>query len=348
MTTPRLGSFAVLAPVPHPTTNFAPVWLVDALGYAAAEGLDFRIKLVGTPKSAADGVLGGLGDTTFINIVFTLLARDRGEPLRPYFGFVRTQNRSFSVPRDSAITSLAELRGKTIGLHYDDPELFEFACAGLRGAGIDPATEVTFTTLPGTPLDAPRMAAAIREGKVDAVWQLDVLAGFMAAEGVPLRLLSSPLMDPLTPSSSFNALDASLERRPEAFGAFGRALAKATLFALTSPEAAIALLWRRYPDGAPRPGEDRDRAFQRELAALTVRLKGHRIDAAPVPKWGAITEGEMAAWQDFLLRTGAIKTRRPPRAYFSDALVDAFNDFDAEAVVAEARGFRLAREETSR
>jgi hypothetical protein len=37
-------------------------------------------------------------------------------------------------------------------------------------------------------LDAERIAAAIRAGEVDAVWQLDVLAGFMAAEGVPLRL----------------------------------------------------------------------------------------------------------------------------------------------------------------
>jgi NitT/TauT family transport system substrate-binding protein len=287
-------------------------------------------------------VIGGRGDMTFINIVFTLLARDRGETFRPFYAFVRTQNRSFSVKRESPIKSLAELRGKTIGLHYDDPELFEFACAALRGAGLDPTRDVAFRTLPGTPLDASRMAAAIREGEVDAVWQLDVLAGFMVAEGVPLRLLASPLIDPLTPSSSFNACDASLARRPEAFGAFGRALAKATLFALTNPEAAIRLMWQRYPDSAPRPGEDRDHVFRRELAALRVRLKGHRIDDAPVPKWGAITEREIAAWQDFLIKTGAIKTRRPPHAYYSDALVAAYNEFDPAPVVAAARNFSLA------
>ncbi len=344
----RSETFTVLAPVPHATTNFAPVWLVDALGYAAAEGIDYRVELAGTPKNAADGVERGLGDTTFINVVFTLLARDRGVPLRPYSGFVRTQNRSFSVPEASPIRSIAELRGKTIGLHYDDPELFEFARAGLRAAGVDPEKDVTFRTLPGTPLDAPRMAAAIRAREVDAIWQLDVLAGFMAAEGEPLRLLPSALMDSLTPSSSFNALDESLERRAAVFGAFGRALAKATLFALTNPDAAIRLVWERYPEAAPPPGDDRQRAYRRELAALAVRLEGHRIDAAPVRRWGAISAAEMAAWQDFLLRNGALKTRRPPQAYYSDGLVDAFNEFDADAVVAEARGFPAAEREDSR
>src|SRR5258706_15848526 len=127
MAASNLGSLSVLAPVPHATTNFAPIWLVEALGYAAAEGLDLRIELVGTPKDAADGVIAGRGDITFINIVFTLLARDRGEPFCPFYAFVRTQNRAFSVPEASPIRALTELRGKTIGLHYDDPELFEFA-----------------------------------------------------------------------------------------------------------------------------------------------------------------------------------------------------------------------------
>jgi NitT/TauT family transport system substrate-binding protein len=341
-TSSPLGRLTVLAPVPHPTTNFAPVWLVDALGYAEAEGLDLRIELVGTPKHAADGVIAGRGDLTFINIVFALLARDRGASFCPFYAFVRTQNRSFTVPHDSAIRTLGDLRGKTVGLYYDDPELFDFACATLRGAGLDPTQDVRFTPLPGTPLDAPRMAAAVRDGEVDAIWQLDVLTGFMAGEGVTVRALPSTLIDPLTPSSCFNALDRSLTDRPAAFGAFGRALAKATLFALTNPAAAIELMWQRYPSAAPRSGEDRERARRRELAALEVRVEGHRIERAPSPRWGAITVPEIAAWQDFLLATGAIRQRRVPQAYFSDALVDAFNDFDQQPVIAAARAFPVA------
>jgi NitT/TauT family transport system substrate-binding protein len=341
MSKTSLGRIVVSAPVPQPTTNFAPIWLMDALGYAADEGLDLRIELTGTPKDAADAVISGSADLTFINIVFTLLARDRGVPLRPFYGFVRAQNRSFSVPRGSTIHSLADLRGKTIGLYYNDPELFEFACAALRGAGIDPQSDVTFVLLPGTPLDAERMAAAVRDNEVQAVWQLDVFAGFMAGEGVPMRLLPAPALDRLTPSSCLNALDANLAARPAAFAALGRSLAKATLFTLTNPAAAVQIMWDRYPGAAPQSAAKRKQAFKRELAALEVRVANQRIDQAPGAQWGAITEAEMAAWQEFLLETRAITTRRAPSDYYSDAFVATYNDFDPAPVIAAARDFKL-------
>jgi hypothetical protein len=44
----------------------------------------------------------------------------------------------------------------------------------------------------------------------------------------------------------------------------------------------------------------------------------------------------MAAWQDFLLDTRAIETRRDPLVYFSDALVEEFNAFDPDPIVAKA------------
>jgi NitT/TauT family transport system substrate-binding protein len=339
MSNAPLGEMKVLAPVPHPTTNFSPIWIMEVLGYASEEGLDLSIELVGTPKNAAEGVISGRGDTTFINVVFTLLARDRGVPFRPYYAFVRSQNRAFSVPKVSLIRTLGDLRGSVIGLHYDDPELFEFARAALIGAGVNPDRDVTFKTLPGTPLDAPRMAAAIRDNQVQAIWQLDVLAGLMEAEGVSLRLLPSALIDPLTPSSCFNALDDRLQSRPDAYGAFGRALAKSTLFCLTNPKKAIELIWETYPGAAPKPGRDRENTFRGELAALKVRLAGHRVDSAPDPRWGAITKLEMTTWQDFLLLTDAIHLKRDPSIYFSNELVEAFNAFDQDAVVARARAF---------
>jgi NitT/TauT family transport system substrate-binding protein len=242
------------------------------------------------------------------------------------------------VPAGSAIRSLSDLRGKVVGLHYNDPELFDFACAALRGAGVDPLVEVSFRPLDGSPLDSTRMARSVRDGDVDAVWQLDVLTGFLAAEGVPTRLLPASAINRLTPSSSFMALDRTLAAKPEAFGALGRALAKATAFALENPAAAIHTIWRAYPDSAPAP-EQAEAAFRGELAALTVRLAGHRIETGTVPLWGAISERDIDAWQDFLLETKAIGTRRPARAWFSDALVGAFNAFDPEPIVTAARGW---------
>jgi len=343
---PAREKLTILIPAPRLSTVFAPIWLAEALGYTAQEGLEveFDIARSGSPKQAVEGVIAGHGDMTFVNIVFPLMARDRGVPLRVFYGFVRKQNRSFTVPHDSDLRTVADLRGKVIGLHFDDPELFAFAKAVLIDQGVDPQRDVSFKPLPGSPLDATRMAAALRSREVDAVWQLDILSGLMAAEGVPLRHLPSPTIDCLTPSSSMCALETSLEARPNVFGAFGRAVAKATVFALANPAAAILAVWDRFPAAGPRAGEDRARVFRGELAALRVRLEGHALENEPNTRWGAIRESEIVAWQNFLLRTNAIRRARPPTDYYSDALVPDFNRFDPGPVIAQAESFPVAKD----
>jgi 16S rRNA (cytosine1402-N4)-methyltransferase len=62
---------------------------------------------------------------------------------------------------------------------------------------------------------------------------------------------------------------------------------------------------------------------------------------------GGITAGEFAKWQDILLRSGGIKTRMDPREYFTDELVEGFNQFDANAIVDQARADAVSVAATS-
>src|SRR5581483_3979510 len=109
---------------------------------------------------------------------------------------------------------------------------------------------------PGSPLDEGRMLAAVRDGAVQAIWQIDLNYGLFATGGVPLRRLPAPAIDRLTPAACLYARDDLLQRRPEAFAALGRAVAKGTLFAMTNPEATIRLLWRDVPEARPKPDEE--------------------------------------------------------------------------------------------
>lgn len=330
-------TLTVLVPAPRLLTGFAPIWLVKILGYDQTEGLTVRFDLAasGSPTSAAAGVVAGRGDMTFVNIVFALLALHRNVPLLPFYAYVRKQNRSFAVPDDSPIRTLDDLKGRTIGLHFDDPELTAFARAVLAEAGLDVGRDVTLVPLPGGPLDVARMARALREGVVDAVWQLDIFTGLMAAEGLALRHLPASI-DRLSPSSTLMATRQALVEQSEMFGALGRAVAKATVFAMNDPEAAIRLVWRAFPESAPAPDKV-EQALRQELAALKVRLAGQSVDDQRAPAWGKITETEIEAWLSFLRRSGAISSCLAARDCFHDALVPAFNDFDMEAVRAEAR-----------
>ncbi len=332
-----LGSLKVLAPVPYVPAGYAPVLMAQSLGYAAKEGLDLKVVAAGSPRQSIAGALAGEG-VGFVNMVFNFLVRDRGQPFRSFFSVARKQNRSFAVPLESPIARLADLKGKVIGLHF--PDLLDFANAALAGEGLDPQCHVRFVPLPGWPFDEERMVAAVRSGEVQAVWQLDINYGLFSVAGLPLRRLPAPAIDGLTPAACLYGRDDLIRARPEAYAALGRAVAKGTLFAMTNPEATVQLLWRDVPEARPAAG-DEARVMRRDLAILKDRLALSGIAEAPDPRWGAVTRGEVEIWQDFMLRTKAIATRRDPEEYFTAALVDRYNGFDAEAVVAEARAFRL-------
>lgn len=332
-----LGTLKILVPTPHIPAGYSPALMAQALGYAADEGLDLQVVAAGRPHLSIDGAVRGEG-IAFVNMVFNFLIRDQGRPFRSFYSVARKQNRSFAVPVDSPIKSLADLKGKVIGLHY--PDLLEFAYAALAGEGVD-KTDVTFIPLPGSPLDEEKMVNCVRANEVQAIWQIDHNYGLFAAEGVPLRQLPAPAIDRLTPSACFYANDDLLKSRPEAFAALGRAVSKATVFAGINPEAVVRILWREVPEGRPAPGQE-ERVMRRDVAILKHRLRLCEFNDAADPRWGAITLPEIERWQKFMLETKAIKNRIDPADYFTNKLVAEYNKFDTAAVITQARDFKVS------
>jgi NitT/TauT family transport system substrate-binding protein len=331
-----LGTLKILVPTPHIPSGYSPALMAKSLGYAADEGLDLQVVAIGRPLMSVEGAVKGEG-IAFVNMVFNFLIRDQGLPLRSFYSVARKQNRSFAVPLDSPIKGLADLKGKVIGLHY--PDLLEFAYAALAGEGVQ-KDEVKFIPLPGTPLDEKKMVKCVRDNEVQAIWQIDHNYGLFAAEDLPLRQLSAPMIDRLTPSACFYANDELLKSRPEAFAVLGRAVSKATVFAVENPEAVVRLLWRDVPEARPAPG-DEQRIMRRDLAILKHRLSLCCFDDAADPRWGAITLPEIDRWQNFMIETKAIKKRRDPQDYFLNDLVGEYNNFSGAAVVEQARNFKV-------
>ena len=324
----------MLVPLPHIWPGYAPIALVSALGYDRAEGIELRNTAVGSPTKALAGVVDGSGDMTFINTAFGFVACDKGAPFHMFYAFARRMNRSFAALADGPIRKITELKGARVALHFAD--LLYFARAALIDEGLDPERDVKFVEWRGPLDEAEEMIAAMRAGEIQAIWQLDLVYGLFAAAGAPLRRLPARTLDRLTPSASVYAHARTVAERPSLLGAYGRALAKATLFTMTNPEAAIRLVWRQVPETRPKPGEE-ERYLKRDLSVLQSRLENSRPEDAPDKRWGAITKGEIAAWQEFMLSSKAIRTRRDPSAYFTGSLVEEFNAFDPRAVIAEAK-----------
>lgn len=330
----ELEPLTLLSPLPYSTAGFAPVVLMNELGFDREEGLDVTVRDMGVPGNAWRALLGREGDATFINSIFTFLARDKGLDMRIFGCYARYQNRSFVVPEDSRIESVEELKGATLGLFSLDHE--EFANATLRLHGIDPERDVRFINYrTTTSFDADKMAAALARGEIKAIWLLDIMYGHLEVEGVKVRRLPGGIVDRLTPASSLCTNDEVLAKRPAALAALARALTKATVFANANPEAAIRLVWKHEPRNRPGPGEEA-RALRRDRIGLETRLRNHGIGNGSRPL--AVVDGsEIEAWQGFLFDTRAISRRQPVETYFTPDLAAQANAFDAAALAARAR-----------
>jgi NitT/TauT family transport system substrate-binding protein len=326
----------LLSPLPYTTAGFAPIVLMKELGFDREEGIDVTVRDLGVPGNAWRALLDREGDATFINTIFTFLARDKGLDMRVFACYARYQNRSFVVPVDSPVRSVEELKGATLGLFSLDHE--EFAAATLRAHGIDPDRDVRFINYRTTQsFDADKMAAALKAGEIKAIWLLDIMYGHLEVEGVKVRRLPSGTIDKLTPASSLCTNDEVLARKPQALAGLARAITRATVFAHANPEAAIQTVWKHQPRNAPLPG-DEERALRRDRIGLQTRLANHGVGDKERPL-AVVEASEIEAWRDFLVETKAISRGLPLDDYYTASLTEHANDFDASDLARRARSF---------
>jgi NitT/TauT family transport system substrate-binding protein len=309
----------------------------SALGYDRDEGLEFEMYYGDEPGATARALCAGACDVASLNTTVGLLGRDEGLPMVAFYSKARRTHRWFAVVPDNPVQSLPNLKGKRIACDFD--HLRPLAEAALAEEGVAPGS---FTWVPwrGSGMYAGGMVEPLRRGEVDAVFLIDWNDGDFIAEGLKLRRLPSKGLDRIQLSSCLWTSEAYLREHGDAVAATGRALAKATVFALENPEAAVRLMWQHAAETRPAAAEQ-NRILLRDLEIMKARLSCFSLDLAEKKStWGFIDAREISAWQDFLIASKAVRQRPPPERFYTDKFVDRFNDFDADAVRAQARGFR--------
>jgi ABC-type nitrate/sulfonate/bicarbonate transport system substrate-binding protein len=310
--------------------GYAPMALLSAMDFAAQEGVTVSWDFSDGPLEAIDHVAANEAQVTFINSVFGYIKRAQGKPVKPFYGWVNGQNRSFAVPVDSPITSISELKGKVIGTDYSD--LVNLAAPSIRSEGVafeDVEFRSGFLPVPGM-ATAPESLEAIRNGEVDALWVLDLHYGVSEAEGIPLRRLPAPaVLDDLTPAACLYTNEEFAASSPEVLKAFSRAVARSTAFCLDHPEEAIRAVWEHFPNATPAPGTE-DETLARDLASLSAR-RDNQVLRGDDAYWGKITVEEVDRWQDFLFTNGLVDSKVDSETYFAKDVVESLKGFDPRA-----------------
>ncbi len=315
-----------------PYAYFAPA---IALGYDRAEGLELGIFAGGEPGATARGLVAGACDIACLNTIVGFLGRANDDlPMVAIGSKARRAHRYFAVPSDSPIATLADLRGKRVACDF--PHIQPLAEAALAEEGVPPGS---FRWLPwhgsGMAIDA--MVEPLGRGAVDALFIMDWTDGDAAARGLALRHLRSALFERIRVSSCYWTSAARLAADPEALAGALRAIQKSLVFAFENPGATVRLMWQTFPGTRPAAGGEAG-AFAHQLAILTACLEPMRIAADdPDPRWCAMPAAEMAAWHDFLRRSGALRDTLDLAQLFTSALVARANDFDPAPIRAAAR-----------
>src|SRR2546427_7200585 len=256
------------------------------LGYWKAEGLDVEV-------TTLEGSTAGLQQLAAGNIQFAtvgpevaLIAREKGVKVKSFYVVSGVTIFRVVVPRESSVQSVADLRGKTIGVSAMASGAVPVARALLASGGLDPDKDVKWIAV-GTGAPA---AVALNGKSVDAMalWG-DFQAG-LENRGLQFREITAPFMKDLL-GQVVIARDDFLAEHPAVAVAFARGLAKATLFGLSNPEAAVRLHWKMYPQSPPAGGGGA-RLPQDANPVVKPRLRTQRIDNREDKRWGASTDAQ--------------------------------------------------------
>lgn len=312
----------------------APFAIATKMGWFEKAGI--KIELVPLPGSGDCTKLVATGEIPFAlpSVEPVLVIRPQGADVKMYYTAYQGNIYGIAVPEASPIKTVADLKGKKIGVIGMGSAGAIVARALVTDAGMDPTKDVSIVVAG----EGGQTAALVANGSVDALSQFDTQYALVQNAGVKLRLLEHPGLGQF-PSNGFIALGETLKTKRKQAIAVAQGYAMGTSFAMTNPEAAIRILWEVYPQ-TKATGKDEATAMRDDIATLMARARNWDYARVGAKRWGDNVEANYTPFVDWLLKNGVIKQKLPFTEYVANDLLDDINAFDGAAVVAAAKDWK--------
>jgi len=312
------------------------------MGFWKQEGLDVELKFARGSALGAQLVLTNQAEVVHAGTSVGLMAPvAKGAKLKAFYNMITQNFQMPAVPADSPIKSLADLKGKKLGVIGQATATIPIVKAVLADAGLNPDTDVTFIDVG---YGAQAAAALWVTKQVDALAMYDSV--YAAIENVQpdkykLRILRSPLSDKISFQTALIANSETIASKRDLLVALGRGHAKATVFALENPDAAARIHFKRYPE-QKQNGVDDATAIALGRNAVLARITNMRIDNMAVKrdKWGYMDKIDVETYLSMLQKIGDIDKSVQAGAIYTNELIDEMNRFDAAAVRKLARDYK--------
>lgn len=326
-------SIAFGLPVAAINAGYCMFPAASRLGYFAEEGLDVKIHNIAGSTSVVQTVLSGRIDIGAPTPEPAFKSMSQGEKLVLVYNYLRRPVGSVAVLEQSSIKTLADLRGKKIGAQSLASGNILLTNGLLTKVGVDPTKEVTYLSV-GIGAQA---LQALRSGHVEALVLFDSLYAQMEMMGAKLRYIYGEGQEKLF-STTFVAKQETIDKSPAVVAGFGRAVAKATVFARENPEACVRMMWQEFPTSRIA-GMPEAEQLANDKAIIVKRMEV--LSPGSGEQWGQYSADSIATWANFVLEGGVIdKKLEKLDATYTNRFVPDFNKFDEKLVVKQAKEWR--------
>jgi NitT/TauT family transport system substrate-binding protein len=308
--------------------------LPQALGYWKEEGLDVTVTSVEGSVAGMQQLAAGNLQIVSLGPEEIVIGREKGVKIKGFYVQARETIYRIVVAADSPLQKLADLKGKTIGVPALASGSVPFAKALVASVGLDPEKDVKILAVG---VGAPGRLA-LQQKTVDCLALWDTLQASIENSGMQLRRLDSPLIQEMLGQTLATRDDQVTENAAILIG-FARGVAKATVFGLANPEAAIRIHWKMYPETKPQTG-DEAKALKDALNVFNARFSLQRVDNRADPRFGIGTPAQWEKLKSIFKEYKFVEGTVPAADLYTPALIDQINKFDRAAVVAQAKAYK--------
>jgi NitT/TauT family transport system substrate-binding protein len=292
------------------TTTLFPSTVARELGFFEAEGIDLTILASDTTIPYVAFLMNNQSDLVMLDAPQTFQAVNAKYDVAVVFEGMQYAPEVLIVRDDSPIKSVADLKGKTIGLASDRDQVTAQVALDTAGLTIDDVKTVVVGD------SGPVLARAVRDSQVDVVAAAANDMTVLRANDIPSRDITPPEVSE-NPANSFVINKARIEELRPQVTAFLRAWAMGAEAAKIDRDAVAAMLRENIPE-----------EWEVEAGGQALLDASMKMILPQTPKHGQPQPDVWKNIQGPYIKFGVIDGEIDPATFIDASFYEAANDFD--------------------
>jgi NitT/TauT family transport system substrate-binding protein len=306
------------------TTTLFPVIVARNLGLFEKAGLKVNYLDSETSVPYVAFLSNSQADAVMLDAPQTLQAANAKQPVKVVYEAMQNAPEGLYVPEGGEVKTIADLKGKTIGLAGDRDRVTSeivLQTAGMKGEDVS-------MVVVGT--SGPVMAKALQENQVQAfsgaINDLTVVAAF----GIKLTDLTPPEVK-VNPANTFSVWGPREEELRPKLEKFFRVWAMATVAGKIDPETVARMCQKQVPE-----------EWENKEAGQALMEASFSLNFPVTEKYGDIEPDVWKSIQPLYLKVGDIEAEIDPATFLDNSFIAAANSFTEDEVKAALEEWKAA------